>query len=291
MKRWSRPALVVLALTLCGAVRAGGASPSPVGIGTGLAPGGPYSEEGLSWLLLAGFLVFFMQVGFAMVETGMARAKNAAHTTAMNVVVFSVGVLGFWACGYAVQYHRLDYLFLLRGDLPPTVLAMFLFQVMFMDTAATIPTGALIERWRFLPFVTYGFFMSMIIYPVYAQWVWGGGWLARLGVNFGLGHGHVDYAGSSVVHMTGGGAALVGAVLIGPRIGKYRPNGDPNPLPAHNIPLYMIGVLVLAFGWFGFNAGNALAASDPICAGGAEHRPGRLRRRLRGHVPVLAFVF
>jgi len=262
VKRWTAATLFVLVLTLGGAAQA--AAP-PTG-GTGLTAVGPPSAEGLSWLLLAGFLVFFMQVGFAMVETGMARAKNAAHTTAMNVVVFTVGVLGFWACGYAVLHQRLDYVFLLRGDLTPTVLALFLFQVMFMDTAATIPTGALIERWKFLPFVTYSFFMSMVLYPVYAQWVWGEGWLARLGANFGLGHGHVDYAGSSVVHMVGGGAALVGSLMLGPRIGKYRPNGVPNPLPPHNIPLYMLGTLVLAFGWFGFNTGSALAAADPICA-------------------------
>ncbi len=137
---------------------------------------------------------------------------------------------------------------------------------MYMDTAATIPTGAMAERWRFLPFVFFGLFMSMVLFPVYAQWVWGGGWLARLGVNARLGHGVVDFAGSSVVHMVGGGAALVGAYLIGPRRGKFRPDGRPNPLPAHNVPMYMTGTLILTFGWFGFNSGAALKDADPVAA-------------------------
>ena len=122
------------------------------------------------------------------------------------------------------------------------------------------------ERWRFLPFVLFGLFMSTVLYPVYANWVWDGGWLARLGVTCGLGHGHVDFAGSSVVHMAGGGAALVGAWLIGPRLGKFRADGRANPLPAHNVPMYMTGTLILTFGWFGFNTGAALRDGDPIVA-------------------------
>src|SRR5262249_48798176 len=142
------------------------------------------------------------------------------------------------------------------------VFALFLFQMVFMDTAATIPTGAMAERWKFSSFIVFGFFMSMLIYPVYANWVWGGGWLSALGSNFGLGHGHVDFAGSSVVHMTGGVIALVGAKMLGPRTGKYGPGGTVKPIPGHNIPMAVLGTFVLAFGWFGFNAGSSLAGMD-----------------------------
>jgi Amt family ammonium transporter len=144
----------------------------------------------------------------------------------------------------------------------PASLAMFLFAVVFMDTAATIPTGAMAERWKFAAFFIYGLFMSMFLYPLYGNWVWGGGWLAQMGVNWGLGHGHVDFAGSSVVHMTGGVTGLAGAYILGPRIGKFRRDGAIGLLPGHNIPLAVVGTLVLAFGWFGFNTGSSLAASD-----------------------------
>ena len=246
----------------------------------------------MAGILFAGFLVFFMQVGFALVETGLTRSKNVVHTMAMNVMAYSVGALGFWICGFALMFgnygplgdlggtgslnHEIsiqlfghsfglfgyDGFFLTEGALKPGLLAVFLFQVMFMDTAATIPTGALAERWRFTSFLAFTFLVSTIIYPVYGNWVWGNGWLAQLGQNFGLGHGHVDFAGSSVVHMTGGLIGLVGAWMLGPRIGKYRPDGRPNPLPAHNVPMYLTGALFLAFGWFGFNTGGSLAKGD-----------------------------
>jgi Amt family ammonium transporter len=144
----------------------------------------------------------------------------------------------------------------------PPDMAMFLFAVVFMDTAATIPTGTLAERWKFSAFIVYGFFMSMVIYPVFANWVWGGGWLSSLGSTFGLGHGFVDFAGSSVVHMTGGVTALAGARVLGPRLGKFRKDGTVGLMAGHNLPLAVMGTFVLAFGWFGFNAGSTLAASD-----------------------------
>lgn len=246
----------------------------------------------LTWVLLCAFLVFFMQTGFALVETGLTRAKNVAHTMAMNVLIYGLGVLGFWSCGFALMfgnYGSLSHLgdstvlnhevtlhlwdrdfgvcgatgfFLAGHTLHAGVLGLFLFQTMFLDTAATIPIGAMAERWKFISFVLYGIFMSTILYPVYGNWVWGRGWLAMLGMNFGLGHGHVDFAGSTVVHLVGGGASLVGAYLLGPRIGKYRPGGYPTPLPAHNVPMYMTGTLILALGWFGFNAGSTLSATD-----------------------------
>src|SRR5205085_1875672 len=118
------------------------------------------------------------------------------------------------------------------------------------------------ERWKFSAFIVFALFMSMFVYPIFANWVWGGGWLAALGVNFGLGHGHVDFAGSSVVHMVGGVAALAGAIVLGPRIGKYAKDGTPLPIPGHNIPMAIIGTFILAFGWFGFNAGSTLAGTD-----------------------------
>jgi Amt family ammonium transporter len=250
----------------------------------------------LAWVLLSAFLVMFMQLGFAMVETGFTRTKNAVHTMAMNFVIYPVGVLGFWLVGYGIAmggvaqwptlgpdagahvevgFHFGERFFGLLGgtkfalvsvahDAPN--LAMFLFGTVFMDTAATIPTGALAERWKFSAFVVYGFFMSMFLYPLYANWVWGGGWLSTLGVNFGLGHGHVDFAGSSVVHMTGGMTALAGAIIIGPRIGKFRKDGTIVMIQGHNLPMAIMGTFVLAFGWFGFNAGSTLAASEPRIA-------------------------
>jgi len=250
----------------------------------------------LVWVLMAGFLVMFMQVGFAMVETGFTRAKNAVNTMAMNIVIYPLGVLGFWLVGYGLMTggipawpslgeplrgahevgftlggHHLGLLgaarfALLTAPHDPANLAMFLFSAVFMDTAATIPTGAMAERWRFAAFLIYGLFMSMLLYPLYGNWVWGGGWLAAMGANWGLGHGHVDFAGSSVVHMTGGLTALAGAIVLGPRTGKFRRDGTISAIPGHNLPMTVIGTLILAFGWFGFNAGSTLAGADPRIA-------------------------
>ncbi len=246
----------------------------------------------MAWILVAGFLVMFMQVGFAMLETGFTRAKNAVNTMAMNVIIYPIGLIGFWLTGYGLMMGGVrEWPSLGAAQLPahelaiklgahsygliglgkfglvsvshePASLAMFLFAVVFMDTGATIPTGAMAERWKFSAFFIYGFFMSMFLYPLYGNWVWGGGWLSQLGVNLGLGHGHVDFAGSSVVHMTGGVTALAGAIVLGPRIGKFRRDGAIGLLPGHNLPMAIVGTLILAFGWFGFNAGSTLAASD-----------------------------
>jgi ammonium transporter, Amt family len=244
------------------------------------------------WTLFAGFLVMFMQAGFAMVETGFTRAKNVAHTMSMNFMVYAIGMLGFWICGYALQMGGVGALaalggtpglnheftvtlfgktfglfgtkgfFLTGGAYDVGAFGLFLFQMVFMDTAATIPTGAMAERWKFSAFILFAFFMSMFVYPLFANWVWGGGWLATLGANFGLGHGHVDFAGSSVVHLVGGTAALAGAIVIGPRIGKFNKDGSANPIPGHHIPMAIVGTFILAFGWFGFNAGSTLAGTD-----------------------------
>jgi Amt family ammonium transporter len=244
------------------------------------------------WTLITGFMVMFMQAGFAMVETGLTRAKNVAHTMGMNFLVYSIGIIGFWAVGFGLQMGGVGPLSTFGGDatlssefvihiggkafglfgthgffLSPAVYsspiaALFLFQVVFMDTAAIIPTGAMAERWSFSAFVLSSFVISTITYPVFANWVWGGGWLSQLGVNFGLGHGHVDFAGSSVVHMVGGVTALVGAKMLGPRIGKYGPDGRARPIPGHNIPMVVLGTFILAFGWFGFNPGSTLSGND-----------------------------
>jgi Amt family ammonium transporter len=244
------------------------------------------------WTLIAGFLVMFMQAGFALVETGLTRGKNVAHTMGMNIFIYAIGVLGFWIAGFAIMYgnngpfsnlgggdllHKefnvtlggkefglfgYEGFFLAGPAFDVGILTLFLFQMVFMDTAATIPTGAMAERWKFIAFTIYGFFISMLIYPVFGNWVWGNGWLAKLGANFGLGHGHVDFAGSSVVHMTGGVTALAGIIILGARIGKYNKDGTVNVLPAHNVPMYVLGTLILAFGWFGFNPGSTLAGSD-----------------------------
>ncbi len=244
------------------------------------------------WVLIAGFLVMFMQAGFAMVETGFTRAKNVAHTMTMNFIVYAIGLFGYWVCGYALQMGGVGAVatlggtpglnhefaitlfgktfglfglkgFFLSGDTYDVgVFALFLFQMVFMDTAATIPTGAMAERWKWSSFVAFSFVLSMFIYPIFANWVWGGGWLSQLGANFGLGHGHVDFAGSSVVHMVGGLAALAGAIILGPRIGKFNKDGSANPIPGHNLPMAIGGTFILAFGWFGFNAGSSLAGTD-----------------------------
>jgi Amt family ammonium transporter len=210
----------------------------------------------------------------------------------MNFLVYALGMLGFWATGFALQMGGVGALSTLGGDtslareftvviagkefglfglegffltpevFTPAVAAMFLFQMMFMDTAATIPTGSAAERWKLSAFVVFSLAVGMVIYPVYANWVWGGGWLAQLGKNFGLGHGHVDFAGSSVVHLTGGVMALCVASRLGARIGKFGPRGEVRPIPAHSMVMVVTGTFILAFGWFGFNAGSTLGATD-----------------------------
>ena len=270
--------------------------PDPTGVATGStaaeeAPGHYRISINMMWTLIAGFLVMFMQAGFAMVETGFTRGKNAAHTMAMNFMVYPLGMLGYWICGFAFQmggsapwaalggtpgldgmlkFELFGKTFEVLGTkgffLGPSVydvgvFTLFLFMMVFMDTAVTIPTGAMAERWKWSAFLLYAGFMSMVVYPVFGNWVWGGGWLADLGANFGLGHGHVDFAGSSVVHMVGGVAALAGAMVIGPRLGKFK-NGKPVAIPGHHLPMAIVGTFILAFGWFGFNAGSTMAGTD-----------------------------
>jgi len=244
------------------------------------------------WTLIAGFLVMFMQAGFALVETGLTRAKNANHTMMMNFMVYGFGLFAFWVCGFAIQmgggapYSTLGGITGLNGEYSISVfgkpfglwgthgfflshggaydvgaMVMFLFQMVFMDTALTIVTGTCAERWKFAAFAVSSVFMGAITYPLYANWAWGGGWLAQLGSNYGLGHGYADFAGSGVVHSVGGLTALAIGMQIGPRIGKYTRSGKANALPGHDIVLVLTGCFILAFGWFGFNPGSTLAAS------------------------------
>jgi ammonium transporter, Amt family len=254
------------------------------------------------WVLLAGCLVMFMQLGFMMVETGLCRAKNSAHTSAMNFMIYPLGCLAFWVYGFGIGWGgwwnapvapgwyspvgpgvvALDSSYSIttgEGDEAKSfslfgtkgfflnnlddvsVMALFFFMMVFMDTTATIPTGTMAERWAWKNFVLYGLWVALP-YCLYAHWVWGGGWLAQAGKNWGLGHGAVDFAGSGVVHTMGGIIALAGGIVIGPRIGKYGSDGKPRAIPGHNIPMVIAGTFVLAFGWFGFNAGSTLSGTD-----------------------------
>lgn len=258
------------------------------------------------WVLLAGFLVFFMQAGFALVEAGFTRAKNVAHTMMMNMMVFCLGAIGYWICGFAFQFGAVNYTYPATaisatqasptwafspitlgawGDLLSSglrigeqwgilglsgfflhnvglsvsgIFAFFIFQMVFMDTAATIPTGSGAERMRFSGFILMSLWVSMIIYPIAANWVWGGGWLANLGRTLGLGNGAVDFAGSGAVHTTGGAIGLAAAIVLGPRLGRFNEDGTANAIPGHDIPMGVLGTIILFFGWFGFNPGSAL---------------------------------
>jgi Amt family ammonium transporter len=246
-----------------------------------------------TWTLVCGFLVMFMQAGFAIVETGLTRAKNANHTMMMNFMVYGVGMLAYWLIGFAIQMGGVGAVANLGGTAPLSaehtihlfgkdvgifgtngfllmhhgaydvgVMVVFLFQMVFMDTALTIVTGTAAERWKYAAFVVSSFLLGAFTYPLFANWAWGGGWLATLGTNFGLGHGYADFAGSGVVHSVGGITALAMGIMIGPRIGKYGRDGRVNAIPAHDIVLVLLGCFILAFGWFGFNPGSTLGASS-----------------------------
>ncbi len=215
------------------------------------------------WLVLAAALVFFMQAGFAMVETGLTRAKNASNILMKNLMDFSAGSVVFWAVGWAIMYGAstgglfgTSQFFLADAD--SSLLRDWMFQVVFAATAATIVSGAMAERTRFRAYLVYSVFISGLIYPVSGHWIWNAdGWLATLGFH--------DFAGSTVVHSVGGWAALAGAVVLGPRTGKYvRANGklSVKAIPGHNMPIAALGVFILWFGWYGFNAGSTLSGTD-----------------------------
>jgi Amt family ammonium transporter len=210
-------------------------------------------------------LVFFMQPGFAMVEVGFTRAKNAANILMKNLMDFSVGSIAFWLIGFGIMFGADKFglfgtsgFFLSSGN-PSTQeglwqFAYWMFQIVFAATAATIVSGAMAERTKFPAYLFYSFFICALIYPVVGHWIWGGGWLGNKGM--------IDFAGSTVVHSVGGWAALAGAVLLGPRLGKYNKDRTSNAIPGHNIPLAALGVFILWFGWFGFNAGSTTSGTN-----------------------------
>jgi len=222
------------------------------------------------WTLVAATLVFFMQAGFAMVETGFTRAKNAVNIMMKNLMDFVMGSLAYWMVGFALMFGATTTGwfgttgFFLSDWVPgkdPWVLAFWMFQVVFAATAATIVSGAMAERTKFSAYLVYSVVVSAVIYPIFGSWAWGGlfhggGWLEKLGF--------IDFAGSTVVHSQGGWLSLAGAMVLGPRIGKYTPEGKVSAIPGHNIPLAALGVFILWLGWFGFNPGSTTAANTDI---------------------------
>ena len=225
------------------------------------------------WLCLCAFLVFFMQAGFALVEAGLTRSKNAVNIMMKNLLDFCFGAIIFWAVGYALMFGGANadsglagyvgwdktYLFLGHnaGGESAAESSMWLFQVVFAATAATIVSGAMAERTKLIGYIAYSILISAILYPISGHWIWGpngflGGWGMR------------DFAGSTVVHSVGGWAALAGAIVVGPRLGKFRPDGTPVGIPGHNMPMAALGVFILFFGWYGFNPGSTLAAVDGV---------------------------
>jgi Amt family ammonium transporter len=226
------------------------------------------------WLVIAGCLVFLMQAGFAFVEAGLTRAKNIANIMAKNLADMAVGAVAFFIIGWTIAYGTSgnnwwgglnDFFFLDSGD--PAVLfdmsagltpaTNFFFQVVFAATAVTIASGAMAERTKFSAYLLFSAVMTAIIYPVVVHWTWGSGLIAQIDIG---GRVYSDFAGSTIVHLTGGVAALVGAWKLGPRLGKYGANGESRALPGHNVGFAVVGVFILWFGWFGFNAGSELAA-------------------------------
>src|SRR3989339_76861 len=213
------------------------------------------------WTLVAAFLVFFMQAGFAMLEVGLTRAKSACNIIMKNLIDFSIGALMFWAIGFGVMFGAGNMLFGAEGFFFSTVgsdawqYVFWMFHVMFAATAATIVSGAVAERIKFSGYLFYTIFITALVYPIVGHWIWGGGWLASLGIPL------IDFAGSTVVHSVGGWSALAGAIILGPRIGKYVGKSI-KPINGHNLPLAALGVFILWFGWYGFNPGSTVSGTN-----------------------------
>lgn len=224
-----------------------------------------FSDVNTMWVLIGAALVFFMQAGFAMAESGFTRAKNAGNIIMKNLMDFSIGAPLYWIVGFGIMFGTQSAVFggidlFTRGDysaiLPEGVsfFSYFIFQTVFCATAATIVSGAMAERTKFSSYCIYSAAISLIIYPVSGHWIWGGGWLAQLGFH--------DFAGSTAVHMVGGVCALIGAAMLGPRIGKYDENKKPRAIPGHNLPMAALGVFILWFCWFGFNGGSTVSMTN-----------------------------
>ncbi|MEM1418879.1 MAG: ammonium transporter [Myxococcota bacterium] len=217
-----------------------------------------------AWVLLAAFLVFFMHAGFALVESGFCRRKNAVTVLLKNVSVVAIASIVFYVAGYGVMFGEGNAFVGTSGFFPSgeeadvgtlPIFVFLFFQLVFAATACTIVSGAVAERARMSTFFAFTALATLAIYPVVGHWVWGGGWLSEMGF--------LDFAGSTVVHGVGGGMALAGAIAVGPRLGKYGKDGSARPMPAHNFPLAALGVLILWLGWFGFNGGSTVSAEDP----------------------------
>src|SRR5713226_4240184 len=245
-----------------------------------------------TWTLNTGYLVLFMQAGFALLTTGLVRKKNAAHLMMLNFAAYVFAFIAYYAVGYAFQFGAvavnaaptnlggtptLNHFLVGNGlwgfvggkgffmtgpgyDAGSNVLALF--EVVFMETAGYIIVGSICERITFWSFIMCEMFMGAILYPIFGCWVWGGGWLSQLGNTMGYGHGYVDFAGSTVVHAVGGFAAMAISVVLGPRLGKFGPDGKSRAFPAHNIVFVVTGTFILLFGWMGFNPGSTLGATD-----------------------------
>jgi ammonium transporter, Amt family len=215
------------------------------------------------WTIIAAAMVFLMQGGFAMLESGLTRAKNAGNIMMKNLIDFSVGALAYWAVGFAIMFGAGNALFGTTGFFLSTTdiwqYAFWFFQSVFAATAATIVSGAVAGRMKFNAYLFYTIFLTALIYPIVGHWIWGGGWLSTLSTPF------VDFAGSTVVHSVGGWAGLAGAIVLGPRIGKYA-NGKVKVIKGHSLTLAMLGVFLLWFGWYGFNAGSTTAGTDTTIA-------------------------
>jgi Amt family ammonium transporter len=214
------------------------------------------------WVLMAAFLVFFMQAGFGMVEAGFIRAKNTCNILAKNFLDYCMASIGFFIFGYAIMFGQGNSFIGLKGwflsgaesGAAVPLYAFWLFQAAFCGAAATIVAGGMAGRMKFHAYLIYSFIISAFVYPIVGHWIWGGGWLSELGFS--------DFAGSTVVHSVGGFAALIGTIILKPRIGKFDADGTANAIPGHSIPLASLGVFVLWFGWFGFNPGSTLGVGD-----------------------------
>jgi len=245
-----------------------------------------------AWTLNTGYLVLFMQAGFALLTCGLVRKKNAGHLMMLNFAAYVFAMLAYYAVGFAFQFGGVEVnaapvnlggtptlnrfllgdgawgflggrgFFLSGPGYDAGVNALFLFEVVFMETAGYIIVGAICERITFWAFLLCELFVGAIIYPIFGCWVWGGGWMSQWGTTLGLGHGYVDFAGSTVVHAVGGFTAMALAIILGPRAGKYDAKGKPRAFPAHNIAFVVAGTFILLFGWMGFNPGSTLGATD-----------------------------
>ncbi len=245
-----------------------------------------------SWTLITGYLVLFMQAGFALLTCGLVRKKNAGHLMMLNFAAYVFAFLAYYVCGYAFQFGAVAInaaptnlggipalnhfligsgqwgflggrgFFLSGPGYDAASNCLTLFEVVFMETAGYIIVGAICERITFWAFILCEIFVGAVLYPTFGCWVWGGGWMSQLGQTMNLGHGYVDFAGSTVVHAIGGSCAMALAVILGPRLGKYGPDGKPRAFPAHNLVYVVTGTFILLFGWMGFNPGSTLGASD-----------------------------